>query len=81
MRTLLWIVWGGLLFLLGNSKDWPHFRYFGIGTFCFLITKLYLTDIWQWETWVRFIAFFVLGIALLGISFLYQKNIKTNKPQ
>ncbi len=74
IRTLFWVVWGGLLFGLGISKKWPHFRYFGLGMFFFLIAKIYLVDVWDWETLQRFLAFFCLGIALLGISFSYYKK-------
>ncbi len=73
IRTLAWILWGGVLLGFGFKRAWPHFRYFGIGIFCFIISKLYLVDVWEWEIWVRFIAFLVLGIALLSTSFLYQK--------
>ena len=76
VRTLAWIVWGGLLLVLGSQNQWPHFRYFGIGMLCVIIAKLYIIDVWNWEVMVRFVAFFALGLALLSISFLYAKNDK-----
>ncbi len=76
MRTLFWVVWGGVLFGIGISKSWPHFRYFGIGMFFFLLAKIYFLDVWGWETYEKFLAFFSLGIALLGISFTYYRNKK-----
>lgn len=74
LRTIFWLFWGGLLFGVGNANNWARFRYFGIGIFCFIIAKLYLIDIWDLDTWVRFLAFFSLGIVLLYVSFLYQKK-------
>ncbi len=74
LRTLFWVIWGGTLFGTGISRTWPHFRYFGLGMFFFLIGKIYFVDIWGWETMEKFLAFFCLGIALLGISFVYYKK-------
>lgn len=76
IRTVFWIVWGGLLLGFGSVNPWPHFRYFGIGILCAIIAKLYIVDVWNWEVMVRFVAFFALGLALLSISFLYAKNDK-----
>jgi uncharacterized membrane protein len=73
VTTLFWILWGGVLLGLGMKNNWIRFRYFGIGMFCFIISKLYLVDLWELEVWIRFIAFLALGISLLSISFLYQK--------
>lgn len=73
--SISWILWGSVLLGLGIRYTWPHFRYFGIGIFCFLIVKLYLHDVWEWEMWVRFFAFLALGISLLFTSFLYHKLI------
>lgn len=75
-RSIFWVIWGGILFSVGISKQWPRFRYFGIGMFLFLIGKLYLIDVWEWDSMVRFLAFFCLAIALLGISFTYIRNNK-----
>ena len=75
-RSIFWMIWAGALLGFGFGNDWPHFRYFGIGVFLFLIAKLYLIDIWNFEVWVRFVAFLVFGICLLGVSFLYSKNKK-----
>lgn len=74
VRTIIWSLWGIILFGLGIKNNWPHFRQFGIGVFMFLIAKIYLVDVWDWETPIRFIAFLSLGIGLLGISFFYAKK-------
>ncbi len=74
--SAIWTIWGILLLSLGIKNHWPHFRYFGIGVFCFLIGKWYLFDIWGLATWVKFFAFGILGAGLLFVSFWYQKNSK-----
>lgn len=73
LLTLALIGWGGLLMGLGLKNDWTRFRYFGIGMFLFIIAKLYIVDVWGWDTPVRFGAFLMLGVALLSLSFLSQK--------
>lgn len=73
LLTLALIGWGGILMTLGIKNNWARFRYFGIGMFLFIIAKLYLIDVWGWETPVRFGAFLMLGIALLSLSFFSQK--------
>lgn len=57
IRTIFWLIWGITLFGFGIKNNWARFRYFGIGIFCFIIAKLYLNDIWKFETWIRFFAF------------------------
>ena len=74
IRTIFWIIWGVTLLSFGFKFLWPHFRYFGIGMLLFIIAKIYFVDVWQWAIWIRFFAFLVLGIVLLGISFFYQKK-------
>lgn len=74
MRTIFWIIWGGVLMLVGFVKDWRHFRYFGIYTFVFLILKIYLVDVWGWQMWARFSAFMAIGVALLIVAFFYHKK-------
>lgn len=75
--SIVWTIWGAILVLLGITKSWKHFRYFGWGTFCFLIAKLYLVDIWTWATVSKIIALSMLGVVLLMVSFwYYRKKIK-----
>jgi uncharacterized membrane protein len=55
-------------------KQYIELRYVGLGLMLFIIAKLYLSDIWQWDTPVRVLAFGALGITLLSIGFFYQKT-------
>ncbi|HEY5714444.1 MAG TPA: DUF2339 domain-containing protein [Candidatus Gracilibacteria bacterium] len=74
LMTIFWIVWGIILLVAGTRNNWPTFRYFGIGTLLLVIAKLYLIDVWGWDTGQKVIAFSVLGIVLLGLSFYAQKK-------
>ena len=73
MTTLFWLAVGIGALCFGHLKSWALFRHAGLGIILFVIAKLYIIDIWEWETWMRFVAFFALGIALLLIAFYAQK--------
>lgn len=73
-RTLFFIIWAGLLLTFGYKNNWNFFRFFGIGIFLLIITKLYLYDIWDWDLGVKVLALGSLGVALLAIAFLYNKK-------
>ena len=75
-RSVFWILWGGILLWLGFWNLWRHFRYFGLAIFCFLIAKWYFVDVWNFEVWVRFLAFLALGVGLLAISSVYSRQGK-----
>ena len=72
-RTIFWLFWAGTFTGVGLSQNWSRFRYAGLALFMLVIAKLYLVDVWQFEVWVRFVAFFALGAVLLSVGFFYQK--------
>ena len=74
LKTIFWIIWGAKLFAFGHIKSAKLFRHAGIAMFMLLIAKLYLSDVWHWDTMQRFVAFLGLGISLLGVSFIYSKK-------
>jgi hypothetical protein len=74
IETLLVILWSSILLGLGYKNNWRFFRYFGIGMFLFIIAQIYLDKVWSWETPTRVLAFSILGLSLLGVSFFYQKQ-------
>lgn len=76
LRTFFWLATGLATLAVGLNRDWPQLRHAGLAVIVLVIAKLYLVDIWQWEIWMRFVAFFALGIALLGVAFNYQKWVK-----
>ncbi len=71
--TITWLVWASLLLTVGVVQKWVDIRYVALGIFLLIIAKLYFVDVWQWEVWGRFLAFFALGVSLLGVGFFYQK--------
>ena len=75
LLTVCWLALIGILMTLGLMyKPLKELRYIGLGITLFIIAKLYLVDIWQWDIPVRVMAFTALGVALLSIGFFYQKT-------
>ena len=48
-------------------------RWLGIFLLCLVIAKLYLWDVWQLDRFYRISAFVLLGVLLLGASYLYSR--------
>jgi uncharacterized membrane protein len=72
--TLAWLLLVATLMTLGLIyKSYSEIRYVGLGWMLFMVAKLYLVDVWQWDTPIRVVAFTALGVALLSIGFFYQK--------
>ncbi len=72
--SILWGVYALLLVFLGISNSNKYLRYAAIGLFAFTLLKLFFYDISGLNTIGKTIVFVSLGILLLVISFLYNKN-------
>ena len=48
-------------------------RWLGIFLLCLVIAKLYLWDVWQLNSYYRISAFVLLGVLLLGASYIYSR--------
>ncbi len=71
--SILWGSYSLLLIVLGIWKKIKHFRIAGIVLFALTLLKLFFYDISDLNTLSKTIAFVLLGILLLVISFLYNK--------
>jgi len=72
--TLAWLALAALFMTLGSVQTkWFELRHLSLGIMLLIIAKLYLIDIWQWDTPVRVMAFTALGLVLLSMGFVYQK--------
>ena len=59
--------------VLGFLVRSRFYRILGLLTFGPILLKVFLVDLSQLESLARILATFALGIALLGVSFIYQK--------
>jgi hypothetical protein len=70
---ILWGVSAFVLMIIGMKKKNRTLRIISLSVFSLIIAKLYLVDIWRMEQTGRIIAFIILGVIFLLVSFLYQK--------
>ncbi|MEO9502853.1 MAG: DUF2339 domain-containing protein [Nonlabens ulvanivorans] len=72
--SILWGVYSFLLIGFGILKNKPYLRIGGMALFAITLIKLFFYDIAHLNTISKTIVFVSLGILLLIISFLYNKN-------
>jgi len=74
--SFLWGVYALALFIAGIAKDSSPARTAGFLMASLTITKVFLYDVSSLETIYRVLSFFVLGVILLVISFIYHKKVR-----
>lgn len=70
---ILWGVISFLLLIIGIKKDWKQLRIIALSLLGITIIKLFLYDINDASETGKIIAFILLGVLILIISFVYQK--------
>jgi len=73
LLTVAWGVEGIALLLAGFPTRERTLRLAGLALFFFCISKLFFYDLRQLETGYRILSFFVLGLLLLGASWVYTR--------
>jgi len=70
---VLWGVSSFILMVVGLRKDNRVLRIISLVVFFVTILKLFIIDVWDMAEGGRILAFVLLGVLLLIISFMYQK--------
>lgn len=73
MVTVAWGIEGVAVVLLALTLNERSFRLTGLGIMLLCVGKIMLLDAWRLAPRDRYLTFIVLGIALLGVSFLYTR--------
>jgi hypothetical protein len=73
MVTVAWGIEGMLVMVLALAAKERSFRLSGLFLLLLCVGKILVTDAWQLAPRDRYLTFIVLGLALLGVSFLYSK--------
>jgi uncharacterized membrane protein len=71
--TLSWCLLGVLVFLLALAVGERSYRLGGMAVLLLGVAKLVCFDVWQLEETARYLSLIGVGIALLGVSFLYSR--------
>jgi hypothetical protein len=75
--SVLWAVYATVLMVIGFWRRVGPLRYLALGIFVLLLGKIFLIDTRELDTAYRIAGFLVTGLALVGISYLYQYLKKT----
>jgi uncharacterized membrane protein len=73
MVTVAWGVEAVAIFLLALAVGQRSYRLTGLGLLLLCVAKIVLLDVWGLHPRDRYLTFIVLGVALLGVSFLYTR--------
>jgi len=73
--SLLWTAFASVLIGLGIQRQSPLLRWQALSLFGLVVVKVFIYDSSYLERFYRIVSFFVLGLVLLVVSFLYQRKV------
>jgi uncharacterized membrane protein len=73
--SILWTVYAGLLLLLGVLRQLPILRWQALILLGIVVVKVFFYDLSFLDRAYRILSFFILGTALLAVSFFYQRKL------
>ena len=76
MTSLAWLVQAVVLLALGWRQADAFLRWLGLGLFGFTVVKFLLVDLAAVDFFWRFLIAILVGAALLGVSYLYQRRAR-----
>ncbi|MHB8984060.1 MAG: DUF2339 domain-containing protein, partial [Carboxydocellales bacterium] len=71
--SAVWAIYSILLVVIGIIKRYKPIRLFSMVLFGVTILKVFLFDLSNLDTIYRIMSFLILGVILIGVSFLYQR--------
>ncbi|HEV2021617.1 MAG TPA: DUF2339 domain-containing protein [Terriglobales bacterium] len=72
--SALWMVYGAGLLLVGFRKRSAFLRWQALILIAMTVVKVFVYDVSELEKGYRILSFIILGVLLLGVSFVYQKD-------
>ena len=78
--SVVWAVYAGLVVLAGFLRQRRPLRVLGIVLLAATVLKVFLVDMQALDRGYRIVAFVVLGVLLLAISRLYQRELRRDEP-
>lgn len=72
--SALWMAYGAMLMLIGFLRRSAFVRWQALLLIALTIAKVFVYDVSQLDRQYRIVSFMILGILLLGISFVYQRD-------
>jgi uncharacterized membrane protein len=79
--SALWMGYGALLMVIGFWRKSAFFRWQALFLIAATIVKVFIYDVSQLDRGYRILSFMILGVLLLAVSFVYQKDwLKLSAP-
>ncbi|MGH9546560.1 MAG: DUF2339 domain-containing protein [Terriglobales bacterium] len=79
--SALWMAYGAMLMVVGFWRRSAFVRWQALVLIAFTIGKVFLYDVSELDRGYRIVSFIVLGVLLLAISFMYQRDwLKLSRP-
>ncbi|MFY9732982.1 MAG: DUF2339 domain-containing protein [Candidatus Acidiferrales bacterium] len=72
--TAAWGIEGLIVFLAVLKMDERAYRWFSLSLFMLCVARIVTVDVWNFDALGRIVSFLGLGVALLGVSFLYARH-------
>src|ERR1700677_3093472 len=72
--SALWMGYGALLMVIGFWRKSAFFRWQALCLIAATILKVFVYDVSQLDRGYRILSFMILGVLLLAVSFVYQKD-------
>jgi uncharacterized membrane protein len=72
--SALWMSYGAMLMIVGFRRRSAFVRWQALVLIAFTIGKVFLYDVSELDRGYRIVSFIVLGVLLLAISFVYQRD-------
>ena len=72
--SALWMAYGAMLMVVGFVRRSAFVRWQALVLIAFTIGKVFVYDVSQLDRGYRIVSFMVLGVLLLAISFVYQRD-------
>ena len=73
--SLLWTAYASALIGFGIQRKAPLLRWQALLLFGLVVIKVFIYDSSYLERFYRIVSFFILGLVLLVVSFLYQRKV------
>ncbi len=72
--SALWMAYGAVLMIVGFWRRSAFVRWQALALIAFTIGKVFIYDVSELDRGYRIVSFMVLGVLLLAISFVYQRD-------
>ena len=79
--SVLWTLYAGALIAVGLARRSAMLRWQALALLALVVAKVFLYDMSSLDRIYRIASFLVLGVLLIGVSFVYQRRLAAHKAE